>query len=203
MRNNHLQYFKPNVLILFIAPLAIVFYLFKENLEIAFSTTGIITFLLVIITKYAWNIRPFCWMFWVDDISGRYEGVLKYQYIDNGIPMEGELKHVKLINQTGYRISVSSFTIKDDNTPSSQSATLGLHVEKTQDEEHFQLVYNYQNTGSLEQNFPSHYGTEIIKIINKQGVKILTGNYFTNRDPQTKGSFIDMKWINNDLTHNF
>lgn len=203
MKNSHLQYFKPRALILFVATLATVFYLLKSNLGLAFSTAGIISLLLFVITKYAWNIKPFCWMFWVEDISGRYEGILKYQYIDNGVKKEGELKHVKLINQSGYRISVSSFTIKDDGKPSSQSATLGLHVQKTEDEKHFQLIYNYQNTGSVEQIFPFHYGTEVIKIINNNGEKILTGNYFTNREPQTKGTFIDMKWINNDLNHNF
>jgi len=80
-----------------------------------------------------------------------------------------------------------------------------MFVRKTNDEKHFELIYTYLNNGSTEQNFPPHYGTETIKIIidDDNSIKKLSGGYFTNREPQTKGSFKEMKWTNNNLNHNF
>ena len=112
------------------------------------------------------------------------------------------MKHIKLINQNGSRITVSSFTIKADGTKSSLSVNKGMYVEKTEDEQHFRLIYNYLNKGSTEQGFQPHYGTDNIKFIKKEDEKFLIGNYYTNRDPQTMGE-IELKWVSNDLNHEF
>lgn len=31
----------------------------------------------------------------------------------------------------------------------------------------------------------------------------MSGRYFTEREPQTKGDFIEMEWISDDLSHEF
>jgi hypothetical protein len=141
----------------------------------------------------------------VDDFSGRYEGVLTYQYRDNeGNIQTGTLPHVKIINQNGHRITVSSFTIKPDGTKSSLSVNKGMHVEKTEDEQHYRLIYSYLNDGSKEQGFPQHYGTEVIKFLKRGKKKVLSGGYYTEREPfQTKGEFSELKWVSNDLNHEF
>ena len=78
-----------------------------------------------------------------------------------------------------------------------------MYVEKTRDDKHFRLLYNYLNEGSTEQGFPPHYGTEILKVYKNGKGKVLSGRYFTEREPQTKGDFIEMEWISDDLSHEF
>lgn len=142
---------------------------------------------------------------WIEDFSGRYEGNLRYQYRDDsGKLLEGVLEHVKIINQTGNRIVVSSFTKKEDGTKSSLSISKGMFVEKTEDEKHFRLIYSYLNNGSPQQGFPPHYGTEVIKFINNGNGKVLSGGYYTGREPiQTKGEFSELKWVGDNLNHEF
>ena len=203
MTNSYLQYFKPKVLIGLIVLITIIVFIANQHLSISISIFGVVTFILILISTKLWNKKLVKWMFWVDDFSGSYEGILSYQYIDNGEIKKGELKHVKVINQNGYRISVTSFTYKKDGTPSSQSENVGMFVKNTGDQKHFQLIYNYKNDGSTEQNFHPYWGTEVIKIIDNKDNKVLSGYYFTNRIPQTKGNFINMKWISNELNHKF
>ena len=79
-----------------------------------------------------------------------------------------------------------------------------MYVERDEDD-HFRLIFNYRNEGNSILGFPPHYGTNIIKFIKrKNGEKHLSGRYFTERQPfQTKGQFIDLKRVNNDLIHDY
>lgn len=205
MQNNFFNYYKSKVLLTLISFLAIVFYLAKDHWELSIGITALISAFLVIISKNLWKFRPFKWLFWIDDFSGRYVGILKYQYVDkDGKKNTGEMKQIKTINQNGSRITVSSFTIKPDGTKSSLSVNKGMYVEKTEDEQHYRLIYNYLNDGSTEQGFSPHYGTEVIKFIRKDTGKFLSGHYYTGREPyQTKGELIEFKHVNNNLNHEF
>jgi hypothetical protein len=79
-----------------------------------------------------------------------------------------------------------------------------MYVEKTEDEQHYRLIYNYLNEGSIEQGFPLHYGTEIIKFIRNGSGKYLSGCYYTGREPyQTKGELVEFKHVNHNLNHEF
>jgi hypothetical protein len=176
MKNDYLMYFKPSVLIGLVVSFTIGVIYININFEISIYVFAFITFVLTTISTKLWNKKCIKWMFWIDDISGCYEGILRYKYIDNDEEKTGELKHVKIINQNGYKISISSFTYKVDGSPSSQSESIGVYVKKTADEKHFQLVYNYLNNGSTEQGFPPYLGTEVVKVINANGVKILSGS---------------------------
>ena len=205
MKTNFLQYYKPNVLVGFITVLIFGIILINGYLGWQLAFVGTIVSFLVFINRYLWKYRPFSWMFSVDNFSGRYEGELEFQYIDEkNIKQTGKLKHVKIIKQTGDRISISSFTLKTDGTKSSESSNIGMYVEKPEDD-HFRLIYNYQNEGDTTQNFPQHYGTDVLKFIKKEnGDLCLSGKYYTERHPhQTKGQYIDLKKINNKLTHDF
>lgn len=204
MNHDYLKYYKSNVLVFLIGFLLFIVFTAKNYWNLSISVFGIISVLLILISSYLWKYKPFIWLYRVDDFSGRYEGKLKFQYRNgSGKIKMGELKHVKLINQNGSRITVSSFTILEDGSKSSLSVNKGMYVEKTEDEQHYRLIYNYLNNGSTEQGFPQHYGTDEIKFIKKKKVKILTGNYYTNRTPQTKGEYLELKWVSNDLNHEF
>ncbi|KYG81239.1 hypothetical protein AWW67_07735 [Roseivirga seohaensis] len=204
MNNGYFKYYKSGVLVTLLAILAVVLYLAKDYWGLSISIVSVITGLLYVIDKWLWNTKFFSWMFWVDDFSGRYEGQLEYEFRDENCQVKkGVLKHVKIIHQTGSKISVVSFTIKTDGSPSSLSESQGMYVEKTNGDKHFNLIYSYLNQGSQEQGFPPHYGTEIIKVIGTND-KVLSGRYFTERLPySTKGKFIDLKWVSKNEQHDF
>lgn len=205
MKSYFLQYYKPEVLIGFIVITAIGLFLAKEIWEVQLGIIGSITTMLILINKYLWKCKPFSWMFWIEDFSGRYEGELEYQYRnDKGKLETGRLKYVKIIKQSGSSIVVTSFTIDANNKKSSESRNIGMFVEKDEDG-HFRIIFNYRNEGNPMLGFPPHYGTNIIKFIRKEnGEKHLSGKYFTERQPfQTKGQFSDLKKVNNNLTHDF
>lgn len=203
MGNGYLKYYKPKVLIGLVIYLAIAILWANTNLGLSISVTTLIGIIMLLIEKYLWKIKPFSWMFWTDNFSGRYEGELEYTYTDaNCNIINGKLKHIKIISQTGGSICIYSFTIKADGTKSSISENKGMHVEKTRDGKHYELMYNYLNDGNPQ--FSTHYGTEIIKFIKNGNSKKLSGRYYTERLPyQTRGNFIDMKWVNNNMNHDF
>ena len=205
MAQDYFKYYNSKTLPFLLVGLFILLWLAKDYWHLSISLFGILSLLLIIISTYLWKYSPFKYLFWVDNFSGRYEGILKFQYKDeNGSPKTGQLKHVKVVSQNGHRITIHSFTIKEDGTKSSISVNKGMHVEKTEDEKHFNLIYNYLNDGSIEQGFPPHFGTEVIKFIKKDDTKLLSGGYYTNREPfQTKGEFTELKWVSNDLSHEY
>ncbi len=203
MKNDYLKYFKPNVLVGLVLITGVAIYLLKTNWGFSIAVISTITAVLGVVATKLWRFKLFNWMFWVDDLSGRYEGYLKYRFVLNGELKTGQLKHIKLIRQNGYKISVTSFTLKNDGSLSSPSENRGMFVNMTNDSSHFRLVYHYLNEGSTEQGFMPHYGTEVLKVISQNGKKRLSGRYYTEREPQTKGEFINMEWVSDDLTHDF
>lgn len=205
MQKDYFKYYHPKVLMGMIILGFTAITLTKESFELTISVFGVLTILITVVTRYLWKYKPFKWLFWIDDFSGRYEGQLVYKYIDaQGKEQTGELDHVKIITQSGSNIHVVSFTKKADGTLSSPSVNKGMFVENTNDNQHFTLIYSYLNDGSADQGFSPHYGTEVIKFINDGESKRLTGGYFTNRIPfQTKGEFKNLKKVSNNLTHDF
>lgn len=205
MEKDYLKYYHPQFLIFLVVGGFFLIYLTKESFGLSLSVFGVLSILIISITKYLWKFRPFSWLYWIEDFSGRYEGKLIYQYQDeNGEVMSGELEHIKIISQTGSQIDVASFTKKPDGSISSPSINKGMYVENTEDGQHYKLIYNYLNEGSTEQGFPPHYGTEVIKFIEDGDTKRLSGGYFTNRNPyQTKGEFRELKWVSNNKKHDF
>ncbi len=205
MEKDYLKYYHPQFLIFLVVVGFFLIYLTKESFGLSISVFGILSLLIASITKYLWKYKPFRWLFWVEDFSGRYEGRLMYQFQDeNGEIQTGELEHIKIVTQTGSQINIASFTKKADGSISSPSFNKWMYVETTEDGQHFKLIYNYLNEGSTEQGFPPHYGTEVVKFIEDGNEKRLSGGYFTNRNPyQTKGEFRDLKWVSNNKKHDF
>jgi len=204
MKNNFFIYFRPNILVSLIAIFGIVLYMAKSHLQLSFAISGSISMALIIISNYLWNVKPFKWLFWIEDFSGRYEGILKYSYVDeNGIHQSGERKHIKRITQKGNLISIASFTLKEDGTKSSPSYSKGLFVEQTEDGQHYRIIYQYLNEGNQQHDFHPHFGTDVLKFIKDGNKKILSGQYYTNRIPQTRGEYIDLKWVSNNQKDDF
>lgn len=196
------KYYKPGVLISLIALLSISIFFAKSHLGVTIPIIGSITSLIVLIDRYLWKKRLFSWMFWIEDFSGTYKGQLNYEFRDDQCVLQkGGLDHVKTIHQTGSKIRIYSFFIKDDGSKSSTSEDTGLYVEKIEGSQ-YKLIYSYRNDGSTD--LSPHYGTEIVKFIKDGNKKILSGRYFTERLPyQTKGTFENLIWESNKENHSF
>jgi len=205
MKHDYFKYYNSRILLTLIVLILSPLLLIKEYWLLSISSIAVITAILMFISTYLWKYKPFNHLFWVDDFSGRYEGFLHFQYKDDeGNLKTGKLPHVKTIKQNGHGITVTSFTLKESGVKSSKSVCKALSIEKTKDEQHFKLTYDYLNEGSTEQNFSKHEGTDIIEFIRNGTEKTLSGGYYTGREPyQTKGEYSKLKWVSNDLNHNF
>jgi hypothetical protein len=203
MTKEVLKYYKPEAVTALIAASAIGLLLGMKHWGFSVSILGVIGMMLAMIDKYLWKYRPFSWMFWTEDFSGRYEGFLEHEYRDeNCNVVKGKLQHVKIISQTGSNICVFSFTKQTNGINSSLSESKGMFVEQLNDEVHYQLLYNYLNSGNKD--FSPHFGTEVIKFIKDGDEKHITGGYYTQRLAyQTRGEFLEMKRVSGNLKHDF
>ncbi len=204
MKNEYLSYFRPKVLIALIVLITTGLLAIKIHWGITTATVALNLAVITVISTKLWSKKWINWMFWVNDLSGRYEGTIKYQYETKGEIITGTRKHIKIIVQNGFKLQVTSFTQMEDGTQSSPSTNIGMHIQKTQDDQHFELIYNYLNSGNTIIGFQPHYGTDHLKIISDhKGDFRISGNYFTDRNPQTRGTYLDMKKTSNNLYHEF
>tara|TARA_R110002012_G_scaffold321986_1_gene553164 strand:+ start:1837 stop:2460 length:624 start_codon:yes stop_codon:yes gene_type:complete len=201
----NLRYVKPSGFISACIILALLLFLSNKYIShhwgVSFSVFAIATALFGLINSYLWNIKPFSWLYTVPDFSGRYEGVLLYEFKNElSEKISGKLQHIKVITQNGSDVVVNSWTRKPDGEMSSKSTSIEASIVKEKDGT-FSLIYNYLNDGNFEPGFSPHYGTEVLKLV-KNGDKVnLVGRYYTERLPfQTKGR-LQLEYKSNNLTH--
>ena len=115
MTKEMLKYYKPNALVGLVAISAIGIFTGMHHWGFSVSILGVIGIMLFLIDEYLWKFKPFSWMYWTEDFSGRYEGFLEYEYRDEKCNVSvGRLKHVKIISQTGSSICIFSFTVQQN-----------------------------------------------------------------------------------------
>ena len=199
MEKFNLRYLKPGAFIFICVVLGISLSAANSYVNnhwgISVSVFAVIGSFFGIINNYLWNIRPFRWMYNVPDFSGRYEGTLFYEFLnEKGEIISGTLEHIKVIVQNGSDLVVNSWTKQKDGTMSSKSSSIEANIVKEIDGT-FSLIYNYLNDGNFELRFSPYYGTEVLHLIENGEGKQLEGKYYTERLPyQTKGK-INLKLI--------
>ena len=209
MANINFKYYKPNALVGFILILGTIInfsiaYLTKEIVwfsHITFPTTSaIVFFILLFYNKHLWKYKFLNRLVWIPNIEGRYEGNI---YFTHPISKEkATLKSIVIVHQTASIIKINSFFKKTDGTNTTPSESKIATIVK-EDDNSFSLVFTYENKGTQGSNeFSPHYGTNHLKFIDTGKEKLLTGYYYTNRNPQTKGE-MKVKYINDDLHHEF
>jgi len=205
MENFNFRYVKTQALITIIAIFAAALFAINKYLSahwgLSFSVFAVLGFLFGLINNFLWNVRPCSWMYNVQDFTGRYEGTLRYEFRNEKCELiTDSLEHIKVIKQNGSCIVINSFTRKKDGTLSSPSVSKEASIVKESDGT-FSLIYHYLNEGNSELGYPPHYGTEILKLIEKDNIKYLVGRYYTERLPfSTKGK-IDLTFKNKKLHH--
>lgn len=205
MEKFNLRYLKPGAFIFICVVLGISLIFANKYINnhwgISVSTFALISGLFGLINSYLWNIKPFCWMYFVPDFSGRYEGTLLYEFRNEKCEIVSDkLEHIKVIAQNGSGIVINSWTKKKNGEISSKSTSIEASIVKEKDGT-FSLIYNYLNEGNFELGFSPHYGTEVMKLVENENSKHLVGKYYTERMPfQTKGK-IDLKLTSKKLYH--
>lgn len=139
---------------------------------------------LVLYDKYLWKLPVMNWMNTIPNLNGIYEGNIFYHH--NG---QNSTKACKLqIKQTCSMIKVKTiFSKEEENDTHSVSTESFIKTDEAGDQH---LYYYYRNEGSCQNGdtLNPHDGMNILEI-RQSGEEIkLEGHYFTNRDPQTKGS---------------
>ncbi len=204
MTGAHFRYLKPRVLLSLVVLLAISLYLTNQYMAASIghniSISGIIVVAFLLIDRYLWKYPPFKWLYWVPDMSGRYEGVIRYT---NPITYcSDEKRCVVEVFQTGSKLKVRCFFQHQTKNEPSASKSLVESIIK-EDDECYSLVFNYMNEGTrIHSQGQPHYGTNILKLISNGEGKFLKGYYYTNRAPQTKG-VMEVKHQSNNLKNNF
>ncbi|MBK8448505.1 MAG: hypothetical protein IPL42_00175 [Saprospiraceae bacterium] len=205
MEKFNLRYLKPSAFIFICVVLGVALFAANKFINshwgISVSVFAVIGGLFGIINSYGWNVRPFSYMYFVPDFSGRYEGTLLYEFRNEKCEtVTDTLEHIKVIVQNGSDIVINSWTKKKDGTMSSKSTSIEASIVKEKDGT-FSLLYNYLNEGNFKLGFCPHYGTEYMKLIENGNGKHLVGKHYTERMPfQTKGK-LDLKFTSKQLYH--
>lgn len=204
MTDAHFRYLKPRVLLSLVALLTIGLYLTNQyiaaSIEYNIPIIAIIVGIFGLLDRYLWKYMPLKWLYWVPNMSGRYEGVIRYT---NPITScSDEKRCVVEVSQTGSKLKVNCFFQHQVMDEPSTSKSLVESIIKEGDD-CYSLVFTYLNQGiRIHGQGQPHYGTNILKFINNGEGKFLKGYYYTNRAPQTKG-VMEVKYQSNKLKNDF
>ena len=202
MQNGFFRYLNPRGVIALISFLSVGLYLLNRylgtHIGIHLSVTALIVVIFGIIDRYFWKYPPFKCLYWIPDMSGRYEGMIRYS---DPITGADDCKQcVVEVFQTGSKLKARCFFQHEWKQEQSESKSLEENIVKN-DDDTWSLVFTYQNEGIPATPHP-HYGTNVLRFIQNGEGKFLKGYYYTNRTPQTKGS-IEVKFLSNNLKNDF
>lgn len=160
------------------------------------ANTAFIAALLHFYDRHFWKYPILNKLVQIPDLSGRYSGFIEYEWEKN----PEKMKSVIEIIQTASTIKINTF-FKSDKHENTQSTSW---VEDLKFENgHYFIHFFYFNSGTLiNGHLNCHYGANRLKVIldDKGLPKKLSGNYFTNRNPQTKGK-IEVKFESRKLKY--
>lgn len=163
------------------------------------SNAAIIGGLLFLHSKYWWKTKFGKFLIKCPDVSGRYEGTIKFI---NPITKKHEEKNCAIeVIQNASMVKINSYFQKEDGSERTPSNSLVETIVENPDGS-YSLVFTYQNHGN-QIGFSPHSGTNILKFICNDEGKSLKGYYYTNREPhQTKGE-VDVKFISNNIKNDY
>lgn len=149
-----------------------------------FAPTALVIAILYCYDRWLWKLPVFSWLVNVPNLNGKYRGSVEYHWDGKNQKKECTLE----IRQTASHIKVDGeFSKKNENDTTSESKLAFFTMDNTG--AHKLYIY-YQNEGSgvAGDTLNQHEGFEVLRVKEEDNRNItLTGYYFTNRDPQTKG----------------
>lgn len=132
--------------------------------------------------RWLWRFPPFSWLVKVPNLNGTWKGKLRSSYEDDDGRNLRPIPVTLFIEQTLTNIHLTFQTDSMSSRSKSMSATLAF----IEDTKRAQLIYTYCNDGNATKGWNKHCGTVILDIEGNRPTE-LRGNYFTDREPQTKG----------------
>jgi len=163
------------------------------------TTVSLLGLLFYIYNQFLWKMPVLKLLMDVPDISGRYEGKIKYEW--DGV--NNEKKCFIEVIQTASKIKVHTYFSDGVNENTSSKS---LVEEIKQDEDGFFDIYLFYINSGTKQNggLDCHEGANKIRFIPGRRGKMnqLIGHYFTNRQTQTRGE-IEAILISKDLKGKF
>lgn len=210
MKTNLFTYYKQWAVLFIIATsLMAITWAQQFNWKFPVISIGLIGVLLNLIDEKLWKYPPFSFLFVIDDFSGTYKGKQHCFFIpdeDKHLPCKTKeifMDVTMIIVQTGSKITVTAF-YKNSNgvEKSSDSHSQICVITQTEDKQHYQILYQYNNNGNGSKKLDKHSGTSLIKVIKENNEFVLTGDYYTNRLPfPTRGDFLNLKRISKNTSH--
>ncbi len=216
MEKDYFRYYKPKGLITIIIILSFIYGYFLDflasninNMSIMEkpyvffpSASSLIILTLIFIDRYGLKIPVIKQLFWIKDISGRYKGTINYKHFNTGIE---ETKYCYLeIEQSVSKISIKTYFDFKYQKKSEKTSSKSLVTSIINDDEfdNQKIIFTYLNKGNSLQGIPPSYGTNILSIIERENELFLEGNYYTDKEPQTKGE-MKVKLISKKLKKEF
>jgi len=210
MTKNYFTYYKYYAVVLIVGLTLVGIYTiqqFSNHFSFPIIGIGLLVAILELIDRYLWKYKPFLWMFTIEDFSGTYEGEqIGYRLME--LEKKGSCKEIETklyltmtIYQTGSKITIHSFyyDAAKEKSSMSQSETLAMGV--TKDGQHYTIVYHYHNKGN--ERWDGHFGTTVMTLF-KESEKIkVSGSYYTDRKPQTRGKFLNLTQKSKSTKHPF
>jgi len=148
------------------------------------TTVSILGMLFFIYNQYLWKFPVFKLLMAVPDISGRYEGKVKYEW--DGV--NNEKKCFIEVIQTASKIKVHTY-FSDGVNENTSSKSLVEDIRQEEDG-FFDIYLFYLNSGTKQSGgLDCHEGANKLRFIpgSKTIKSQLIGHYFTNRQVQTRG----------------
>jgi SMODS-associating 2TM, beta-strand rich effector domain len=213
MEKDYFRYYKPKMLLYTIITLSLfygtILHFASDYINGFFAkpyvhyptVSALIVLTLLIINKYGINTKLLKKMFWVKDLSGRYEGKIKYEHFKTGI--EEEKPCFLEIEQSASKISIQIyFDFKYTQTSEKTTSKSIVTSIVSDDFDNQQLVFTYHNLGNPIKGLQPSNGTNILSILERNNSFFLEGIYYTNKEPQTKGE-LKVKFISKKLKREF
>lgn len=209
VNENYFIYYKTQAVLGLVVITSFLIFLFRKS---DFSAP-IIALLLIgsleIVDLHLWKYPPFSFMFTVEDFSGTYEGkkiiktVKKEEYGSFGNHYENKnySNFTLKINQTGSKISIYSFCQKDGKAKIHESKSDRIMVFRIDNEEEYDLIYHFKDIGDPKQG--RYSGTANLNVKRKGESFLIEGGFYTNRNPQTRGSFVELNRMEGNLLNSF
>lgn len=155
----------------------------QDHIIRAPSNAGIIALILTAYDKWLWKFPFLRLLVTVPNLNGRYRGKLLSSYDGNSVEKECVIE----IFQTASKTTIYLFA-NNEQRERSYSKSVSEVIHDKEDDEH-QLLFAYYNYGTDDKRLGGHEGFNHLKVMQKKNNVIkLKGQYFTNREPQTRGT---------------
>lgn len=158
--------------------------LWKNGLAYGFSSSAIVLAILGLYDRFLWKWPVFSLLHTLPNLNGDYKGSIQY----NREGVNGTKAVTLTIKQTCSRVKVECLFHKEGENDSPSKSTHAYFTTDPFGDQELHFVYHNAGSQMNGDTLSPHDGMNILQINKAKEGYVLEGHYFTNRDPQTKGT---------------